>query len=117
MDKRTTVYEDNAGGINIYHMVDGETVWAAHYYGMEYDGRTAPELAAMDFIGLTVQHLDPVKEGWEYGEADCLLDPKDEMGDLLADSGWYNGRFEDMLSYAVGAAGERFLSYFEDEGC
>ncbi|RVU97039.1 hypothetical protein EII22_08890 [Coriobacteriales bacterium OH1046] len=110
MSTRTTVYEDNAGGINVYHKVDGETVWAAHYYMMEHDGLTAPELAAQDFVALTIQGLDPIEEGWEYGEADSLLDIDDEMGSLIADSNLYHGRAEDMILDPAyfGLAGRKF---------
>lgn len=55
---------DNAGGINVYAFGDdGRQVWGANYYKSEFDGMTAPEMAAADFIGIAVQRIDPVEDG------------------------------------------------------
>ncbi len=86
MSKTTEVYEDNAGGISIYHSVDDTVVWSMHYYGNEED-------AAADFVGLAVQKLDPIAEGWDNGE----LDITNEAGDLIASTDWYKGSDDDYF--------------------
>jgi hypothetical protein len=113
-EMKARVYEDNAGGINIYAFDDdGRQVWGAHYYMPEYDGTTAPERAAEDFAGITVQGIDPVEDGWGYGEADEMPLESSDMGTLIADSDWYNGSYEDMvLKSATGCAGRKFVDYF-----
>lgn len=109
MDKSkvTEVYEDNAGGLNLYHMVDGETVYSAHFWGQEWE-------AAQEFAGLTMQDIDPVTDGWESAG----LDPDEEMGQLIATSDWYEGDDADMWSEpdGLGAAGRAFVRALESDG-
>jgi hypothetical protein len=111
---KAMAYADNAGGINVYALDDdGRQVWGAHYFKSEFDGMTAPEMAAADFIGIAVQCIDPEKDGWEYGESDEMPLEASDMGTLIADSDWYNGSDEDMVLKSVtGYAEKKFVDYF-----
>ena len=106
---RVDVYEDDSG-VRVY-MVNGRAdlvYWAASYED--------PEEAAADFAGLTIQCLDPIAEGWEWGgfssiwDADGIRcdDPdcapqnaqssyENECGEMIASSSWYRGKDSDML--------------------
>ena len=70
IDRAFECYEDNAGRLFVVALEEtGEElrpVWGATYYG-ERDrlGYTGEEYAGMDWAGLVVQGLDPVREGWE----------------------------------------------------
>lgn len=55
-------YEDNAGGLHLFALDDEQNVvWGFYYYGAEY-------MAACDWVGLLVQEIDPVEDGWESYE-------------------------------------------------
>lgn len=53
-------YEDNAGMIHLFAVEGEEPVWGCAYYGDD-EVRTA----AADMVGIAVQGLDPVREGWD----------------------------------------------------
>ena len=70
-------YEDNSGQLFLVALEEtGEElrpVWGAIYYGeRDYMGHTGEEYAGMDWVGLVVQGLDPVREGWEGLSPDDL---------------------------------------------
>ena len=98
-------YEDNAGGITLYAYDGDQVVWSGSYYGNEDE-------AAQDFAGIAEQGIDPVEAGWESAE----LDPDAELGDLFANSEWYDGAYSSMFrSSHLGAAAERMVSLYPGE--
>lgn len=98
-------YEDNAGGITLYAISDGEVVWSGAYYGDE-------DCAAADFAGIAEQGLDPVAEGWESAG----LDLDEELGDLFASSEWYSGSDASMFRRDyLGGAAERMARIYLGE--
>mgnify|MGYP001681145873 CR=1 FL=1 len=89
-DARTCAYEDNAGGINVYHLHGYRTVWAARYYAMRDGSLTAPDIAARDFVAIATHGVDPAWEGWEYGEAGRLMSiyEEPEESTCIASTTW-----------------------------
>ncbi|OFK24395.1 hypothetical protein [Olsenella sp. HMSC062G07] len=65
----------NDGGMTIYRLENGETVWDSRYTSLE-----DATYAAQDFIGLATQCMDPIEEGWP-GEQ---LDEAVELGTPIA---------------------------------
>lgn len=53
-------YEDNAGMIHLFAVEGEEPVWGCAYYGDD-----EVRMAAADMVGIAVQGLDPVHEGWD----------------------------------------------------
>lgn len=101
------VEADNADGLNLYYMDgDGNTV-----YSHSYDD---PIQAAQDFMGLTVQRIDPIIEGWEGNDH---LDIDQDEGGCIASTECYNGSYEDMfddLDENTGTKEAQFLRYALD---
>lgn len=78
-------YEGNDGTLFLVALEEtGEElrpVWGATYYGeRDRNGYTGEEYAGMDWVGLIVQGLDPVREGWEG------LSPEDLARDYYGSS-------------------------------
>lgn len=92
----TEAYIDNADGVYVFQL-EGERVrWAVSYRGTD-----GAEMAAADFAAIAVQCMDPVEEGWEYGELDDLdmAQAVYNQGylELVASTDLYDGRDADML--------------------
>lgn len=92
----TEAYVDNADGVSVFQL-DGERVcWASWWRGT--DGAA---LAAMDFVGIAVNGIDPIEDGWELGDYESLDQAQagDDQGymELVASTELYQGRDADML--------------------
>ena len=93
---RAEAYVDNGEGVYVFQL-DGERVrWAAKYQGTD-----GADLAATDFVGLAVQDIDPVSDGWELGDFESLdqaqADYDQGYMELVASTDLYQGREVDML--------------------
>ena len=95
-DYRYEVCEDNAGRLIIVALDESgdeaRAVWAATYYGeaagsdtRDYPGES---LAGADWVGLVVQGLDPVLDGWDGLGPDDLASAyyEDRWAHQIADS-------------------------------
>jgi hypothetical protein len=102
----TEVFSDDAG-IRIYWTEDGIVMWAESCDGIDQ----TPEEAAADFIGITVQCIDPLIEGWDWGGFKDLADAHvtvaaiaqheydHERGEEIANSDWYKGSDLDVYAF------------------
>lgn len=93
---RAEAYVDNADGVCVFQL-DGERVrWAAWYRGTD-----GADMAAADFVGLAVQCIDPIEDGWELGDYESLdqaqADYDQGYMELVASTDLYQGRDADML--------------------
>lgn len=93
---KTEAYIDNARGVYVFQL-DGERVrWATKYYTCD-----GAEFAAMDFVGIAVQNLDPIKDSWGLGDYESLdqaqADYDQGYMELVASTDLYQGRNADML--------------------
>lgn len=92
----TEVYIDNADGIYVFQLDGGRVRWAAMMRGAD-----GAEEISMCFAGIAVQCMDPVEEGWEYGDFDGLDMAQAEYDqgylELVASTDLYQGRDADML--------------------
>jgi hypothetical protein len=93
----TEAYVDNADGTCVFQL-DGERVrWAAWYRGTD-----GADLAAADFVGIAVQCIDPIEDGWGLGDYESLQEAQADYDqgcmELVASSDFYRGRNVDMLT-------------------
>lgn len=107
------LWEDNAGGLHLFALDSaGSPVWGSTYYGegslTTYSGE---EMAAMDWVGVYVQCLSPLSEGWEgmtQGELEEDYCQCEDWATLIACDTWT----EHMLGIdesALGCAGRVML--------
>lgn len=81
----TELYEDKGGALLLFALRDGGPVWGGAYYDY-VDGHDPAEVAATAYVGLTVQGIDPIAEGWEGVDDPAGL--YDEVTDLWC---WHAG--------------------------
>lgn len=88
---------DNGEGVYVFQLDGNRVRWAAAYHGAD-----GADLAATDFVGLAVQCIDPIEDGWELGDYESLDQAQadyDKWGGmrLVASTDLYQGREADML--------------------
>lgn len=107
------LYEDNAGRIHLFKIDStGSPVWGWTYYGdgslTSYSGE---EMAAMDWVGVYVQCLDPVRECWDSMPTDELEEDYRQCEDwaaLIACDMWHKLPLG-IDERALGCAGREML--------
>lgn len=64
---RAALFEDNAGGLDLFLLDEDErAVYAIRYYGnLVVYGMTYQEIAAADWIALHVARVDPDRDDWD----------------------------------------------------
>ena len=106
---KAEVYEDNAGELYIFALKQDAPVWGATYYEDSSDGMTGPEMCAADYVGLTMQGLDPLAEGWDGVDSPIAL--YDAMRDCRtiasSDDTW---REQGVWLDGCGIAGRQFAA-------
>jgi hypothetical protein len=92
----TKAYVDNADCVYVFQL-EGERV----RYATKWRGTDGADLAATDFIGIAVQDIDPVEDGWELGDYESLQEAQADYDqgcmELIASTDLYQGRDADML--------------------
>lgn len=100
MSTTTEVYTSNADLTKLYHFAeDGKLDYAALYRGIE-----GAEMASEEFVGITLQGIDPVEAGWELAGFESLEEAQEQYdcenpSDCIASSDRYDGSDASMLRY------------------